>query len=397
MKVLSFSHFVQGPAASQYLADLGADVTKVEPPAGSWERRIGSAGIRLAGQSVTFLAVNRNKKSIAVDLKHPDAARVLRPLIERCDVVMENYRGGALEKLGLGYDAVRAVRPDIIYASATGWGSSGPMAGKPGVDLLVQARSGLVSVTGDGDGHVTAAGTPVVDHHGAALLAMGVLAAYVRRLATGQGTRVQSSLLGAGLDLQAESLALYYSGRRSRTDIRRPGALAAWFIDPPYGVYRLRDAHAAIALSGTMDDFAAALGSEELAAFDQRARRDRRAQYTRLLEQTLSAWTYQELVGRLEPLGFWIERVADYDDVRDDAQVAEEGLLMDMPVGDSHATVLNHPVRYDGRLPPLRTPPPRLGEHTRPLLRAAGFGDSEIDELISSGAVVAGDDGTARG
>lgn len=253
-----------------------------------------------------------------------------------------------------------------------------------------------MSVTGDGDGHATAAGTPVVDHHGAALLAMGVLAAYVRRLVTGQGTRVQSSLLAAGLDLQAESLALYYSGGKSRADIRRPGALATWFIDPPYGIYRLRDAHAAIALSGTMDDFAAALGSTELAAFDQRARRDHREQYTRILELTLAAWTYQELAARLEPLGFWIERVADYDDVREDAQVAEEGLLMDIPVGDARATVLSHPVRYDGALPPLRTPPPRLGEHTRPLLREAGFGVAEIDELIGSRVVIA-DDEAARG
>ena len=140
MRVLALSHFVQGPAASQYLADLGADVVKVEPPAGSWERRAGSAGIRVAGHSVTHLSVNRNKRSLAVDLKHPDAQAVLRPLIERADVLMENYRGGALDRLGFGYDAVRAIKPDIVYASATGWGSRGPMAGRPGVDLLVQAE-----------------------------------------------------------------------------------------------------------------------------------------------------------------------------------------------------------------------------------------------------------------
>ncbi|MFC5744264.1 CaiB/BaiF CoA transferase family protein [Actinomadura rugatobispora] len=396
MKVLSFSHFVQGPAASQYLADLGADVTKVEPFGGAWERRAGSAGIRLGDTSVTFLSVNRNKKSIAVDLKHPDALRVLRPLIGTCDVLMENYRGGALEKLGLGYEAVREIKPDIIYASATGWGSSGPMAGKPGVDLLVQARSGLISVTGDAREGATAAGTPVADHHGAALLAMGVLAAYVRKLATGRGTRVQSSLLGAGLDLQAESLALYYSGGKGQDDVRRPGSLAAWFIDPPYGVYRLLDAHAVIALSGAMDDFAAALGSAELAAFDQEARRTRREEYTALLARTLAGWTYRDLAERLEPRGFWIERVATYDDVRNDPQVAEEGLLMEMPVGDTHATVLNHPIRYDGRLPELRTPPPELGEHTRPALREAGFGDAEIDDLIASGVVASRENGAPR-
>lgn len=386
MRVLSFSHFVQGPAASQYLADLGADVIKVEPPGGSWERKVGSAGIRFEGRSVTFLSVNRNKRSIAVDLKHPDALAVLRPLIEQSDVMMENYRGGALDKLGLGYDAVRAIKPDIVYASASGWGSRGPMTGRPGVDLLVQARAGLISVTGDSP---TAAGTPVVDHHGAALLAMGVLAAYVRRLETGEGTRVESSLLGAGLDLQAESLALYYSGDRTQADVTRSKELACWSIDAPYGVYALKDASAVIAISGAMDDLGDALGSETLASFDQLARRERRDEYTTVLRRVLADWTYADLAAALEPRGFWIERVADYDDVAGDPQVVEEGFLLDLPVGDGHATVLNHPVRYDGELPALRRPPAELGEHTAEVLGDVGFSASEIAAFVSSGAVVA--------
>ncbi|MFF0341739.1 CaiB/BaiF CoA transferase family protein [Kribbella sp. NPDC004875] len=386
MRVLSFSHFVQGPAASQYLADLGADVVKVEPPSGSWERKVGSAGIRLADVSVTFLAVNRNKRSIAVDLKHPDAQAVLRPLIERADVVMENYRGGALEKLGFGYDAVRAIKPDIIYASATGWGSRGPMAARPGVDLLVQARTGMVSVTGESDRPV-AAGTPVVDHHGAALLAMGVLAAYVRKLTTGEGTRVESSLLGAGMDLQAESLALYLSGRKTPADVQRPHELACWSIDAPYGVYELKDGYAVIALSGTMDDFADALGSDALAGFDQLDRRRRRTEFTEILADLLRGWTYQQLDETLTPRGFWIERVAGYDDVRQDPQIAAEGLLGQIPVQGEVATVVNHPIRYDGELPGLRTAPAELGAHTRSVLAEAGFSLAEIDAFVSSGAV----------
>ncbi|MFF5234578.1 CaiB/BaiF CoA transferase family protein [Dactylosporangium sp. NPDC000521] len=385
MRVLSFSHFVQGPSASQYLADLGADVVKVEPPSGSWERRVGSAGIRLDGRSVTFLAVNRNKRSVVVDLKHPDAMTVLRPLIEWADVLIENYRGGALEKLGLGYDAVRAIRPDIIYASATGWGSRGPMSGRPGVDLLVQARSGLISVTGD------AAGTPVVDQHGAALLAMGVLAAYARKLTTGKGARVESSLLAAGLDLQAESLALYFSGRKSQADITRAPELACWSIDAPYGVYRLKDACVAIAVSGTMDDFGAALGSEELAAFDQDERRRRRDEYAGILGRVLAGWTYQQLADVLEPRGFWIERVATYDDVRSDPQVRDEQLLMELPAGAARATVLAHPVRYDGELPALRAAPPELGEHTRDMLCEVGFSAADVDAFAASGVVRAGE------
>jgi crotonobetainyl-CoA:carnitine CoA-transferase CaiB-like acyl-CoA transferase len=156
-------------------------------------------------------------------------------------------------------------------------------------------------------------------------------------------------------------------------------------------VYELKDGYAVIALSGTMDDFAEAIGSEALAAFDHLDRRRRRAEFTTILAELLRGWTYQQLDETLTPRGFWIERVAGYDDVRQDPQVVAEGLLGQIPVRGETATVLNHPVRYDGELPGLRTPPAELGEHTRSVLGEVGFSTAEIDAFISSGAVVAGD------
>ena len=212
MRVISFCHYLQGPAAAQYLADMGADVIKVEPTFGAYERHWSGANAFVDGISAFYLAANRNKRSLAVDLKHPDGKAVMLRLLEGADVVMENFRPGVMDRLGLGYEQVRAVNPDIIYASATGYGPSGPMVDRPGQDLLIQALSGLIAATGNE--RPTAIGFAAADQHGAALLAMGILGAYVRRLQTGQGTRIDANLLNAGLDLQTEPLTLYYSGAR---------------------------------------------------------------------------------------------------------------------------------------------------------------------------------------
>jgi crotonobetainyl-CoA:carnitine CoA-transferase CaiB-like acyl-CoA transferase len=336
------------------------------------------------GTSVTFLAVNRNSRAIAVDLKHPLAGQVLAPVIAGCDVVLENYRASALDKLGFGYEAVRAIRPDIVYASATGWGSSGPMARRPGVDVLVQARTGMIAATG---GTPTAAGTPVIDHHGAALLALGVLAALVHRERTGLGTRVESSLLGAGLDLQAESLALFYAGRKQPGDLRRDDRLASWFIDAPYGVYELSDEHAVIALSGDMAGFAATIGSPALLALGDAGRLTDRDAFTAALGAALRDWTWERLDATLGPRGFWYERVADYTDVRTDPQIAAEGLLAETEYGGEPVTLVRHPVRYDGRLPDVRRDPPELGQHTREVLAEAGIDETDIDAYLAAGVV----------
>ncbi len=204
MKVLGFTHFVQGPAASQYLADMGAEVIKIEPIGGAFERGYSANSVMVGDLSATFMSVNRNKRSISVDLKSEEGRKVVESLVKRADVVIENYRLGVLERLGFGYEAVRTIKPDIIYASASGWGSSGPLAKAPGQDLLVQARCGLVAVTGNLDSGPTVPGVAIVDQHAASLLAMAISAAYAKKLQTGEGTRIESNLFSAGLDLQAE-------------------------------------------------------------------------------------------------------------------------------------------------------------------------------------------------
>ncbi|WP_102960582.1 CaiB/BaiF CoA transferase family protein [Mangrovicella endophytica] len=384
MRVLSFCHYLQGPAAAQYLADMGADVIKIEPSRGAFERHWSGASTFVGEVSAFFLSANRNKRSVAIDLKHPDSRKVLTRLIASADVVLENYRPGVMDRLGLGYDAIRAIKPDIIYASASGYGADGPLRERPGQDLLIQARSGLVAASG---ATPTVVGCAAVDQHGAALLAMGIAAAYAGKLTTGEGTRIEGSLFSAGIDLQTESLTLYYSGKRTRERFDRDPHLGTWFHEAPYGVYALTDASVAISLN-PMRRMADALQDDRLAAvadLDPYAERDRIAT---VLAEILSELSFADVERKFEPHGVWYERVADYDDLLHDPQVVHSGVFQTIPVGGAEAIIVNHPLRYDGHVPALRRLPPDVGEHGREILTELGFASDELARLAEAGAIV---------
>lgn len=387
MKVVSFTHFVQGPAAGQYLADMGAEVIKVEPLDGAFERSYGPANVFLDGISATYASVNRNVRSLAVDLKSPQAADVIRQLIATADVVLENYRGGVLERLGFGYEAVKAIKPDIIYASASGWGGGGPLRDAPGQDLLVQARSGLISVTGDMQTTPAVPGVPIIDVHGAALMSMAICAAYIRKLTTGEGTRIESNLLSAALDLQGEAISGYFSGNLGQDWVRRDGRLASWFLPAPYGVFRLKDCHAVVSLGGQVNDFAKAVGDPELIALAEDRMANRDAIMVRFGE-ILRTWDYARLAATFAPLQMWFAKVQTYDDLRGDPQVQHNRSIGEIPISTGQAfSVLNHPVSYDGDVPKLRTFAETAGAHSRAILAAIGIAEAEIDRLEAAGVI----------
>lgn len=384
MKVICFTHFVQGPAAGQYLADMGAEVIKIEPLGGAFERSYGPADVFVDGISATYASVNRNVRSVAVDLKAPGARDVIARLIETADVVLENYRGGVLDRLGFGYDAVKRIRPDIIYASASGWGGGGPMKDAPGQDLLIQARCGLISVTGDMASVPAVPGVPIADVHGAALMAMSICAAFIRKLTTGEGTRIESNLLSAGLDLQGEALSGYFSGKLSQDWIKRDGRLASWFLPAPYGVFRLLDCNAVISLGGNVDGFAAAIGDDELIALSADRMKNRDA-IMRRLGDLLADWTYERLDQALAPLQMWYGRVQTYDDLLTDPQIAQNGSIGTIPISTGEEfQVLNHPVTYDGAIPALRHFAETPGADTRNILQDIGFTSEDIDGLVAA-------------
>src|SRR4051794_12162327 len=187
IRVLSFNHFLMGPVGVQFLADLGADVIAVEPPQGAFQRKWGGANKTIDGQTMLLLSGNRNKRSLALDLKHPEGIAIAKKLIATVDVIAENFRPGVLDKLGLGYEAARQIKPDIIYAAASGYGPDGPYVNRPGQDLIIQALSGLATITGTRELGPRAVGVSAADHHGAAIFAAGILAALFGRERTGKG------------------------------------------------------------------------------------------------------------------------------------------------------------------------------------------------------------------
>ncbi|MET0702156.1 MAG: CaiB/BaiF CoA-transferase family protein [Mycobacterium sp.] len=383
VKVLAFTHWLQGPAACQYLADLGADVVKVEPMQGSAERTVMGPGPGPDQASALFVAGNRNTRSICVDLKSPNGKAVVHRLVRTYDVVIENYRPGVLDKLGVGYDALKQHNDALIYASATGYGSRGPWASMPGQDLLAQSLSGLSASSG---ARPTPAGAAVIDQHSATLLALSVLAAVVRRSTSGEGTQIEASLLNAALDLQMEALTFFMNSESKWSEVgERNANLGTWYHQAPYGVYQTLDGWLTVSIA-PLATLCAALPElgDDIAALDPRTNRDDIAARVALVMRGL---TINDAGQRLTNAGVWHAPVLDYDQMLASEQVKHNGIIGE--VGDDrwNAAVVHHPVMYDGALPAVRTPPPHCGQNTREVLLQTGFSDDELETLLAAGAV----------
>ena len=292
--------------------------------------------------------------------------------------------------MGLGYEHLKTLKPDIIYASATGFGPSGPMVARPGQDLLIQAYSGLVAVTGHLDQRPTPVGHAAVDQHGAAILALGIVGAYVKKLRTGRGTRVEASLLNAGLDLQTEPLTIYLTRQLQSPDGRklmsRNENLATWFHEAPYGIYRCADAWVALSLNDTAK-LARALGSERLAALAGRDRYEHRDALAEAVAADLAGRDFADLAAGFDREAVWYQRVHEYDDLKEDPQIRHNEVFREVPVGRGRAVLVNHPNRYDGEVPPLRHLALGIGADSRAVLAELGYGAGEIEALLASGAV----------
>lgn len=386
IRVLSFNHFLMGPLGVQFLADLGADVIAVEPLEGAFQRKWGGANKQVDGQSMLLLTGNRNKRSLTLDLKKPEAVEVARRLIATSDVIAENFRPGVLDKLGLGYEDAKKIKPDIIFAAASGFGADGPYVNRPGQDLLIQALSGLAAITGTRTDGPRAVGVSAADHHGAALFAAGILAALVRKGRTGQGCRVDVNLLGAAIDLQMESLVCYLNGQPP-DDVRQPYPIAGWYFGAPYGIYATQDGHVAISL-GSLDVVAEALNLPPDRRVPDQEAYTRREEASAAIAANLAKRTTAETSSLLEARSIWHAPVNAYADVVKDPQIVHNRSFQVVTgATGSPITLVNHPVRYDGKVPEIRLPPQKLGAQTEEIMRELGYDAQQLKDLSKKGAV----------
>ena len=366
IRVLDFSQMMLGPYATQLLGDLGADVIKIERPgAGEWERGLEMMGDLVAGESAAFLAMNRNKRSVAVDLKEPAVRDALLTLAATCDVVVENFRPGVMARLGLGYEDLRAVRPDIIYCSGSGWGQDTPAArdNRPGQDLLIQAASGLAYHTGrDGD-PPTFAGTSIVDAGTSLTLAAGVLAALVARERQGIGQWVQVDLFSTAIALQCQEISAIVN---QRSAVRRSVAgIASPWLSAPAGMYRTADGWLAVAMA-PLERVAELTGEAALATLDAWVDRD---EVKERLDAVFVRRTTEEWLSVLLPGGLWAARARTTAEAVDELRA--EGSPMVTTVQHPAAgaiELIGCPITLSATPWRLRLPPPRVGEHTEEVL-----------------------------
>jgi len=378
VRIVAFTQFLLGPAACQYLADMAADVIKIEPPGrGAWERSWAGAETFLGGVSAFFLLANRNVRSVTLNLKSERGVDIAKRLVKTADVVVENFRPGVMDRVGLGYENLRKINPRIVYASGSGYGSDGPYSHLPGQDLLIQAISGLGANTGtEGEGPTVSAAA-VVDQHSASLLAMGILGALVHRARTGEGQRVELVMMQAALDLQTEPVVYHLNG----TKIKRPkNRVADTFHSVPYGFYATSDGHLAISMA-PIKAISEVLGSPaELAPYeDPSIAFTKRDEIRAALDRYFRRRPTAEWVELLRAHDVWCAPVNSLKETFEDVAVQHIApvLEFDHPRA-GHVRVLKHPVRYSSGEATLRRTPPELGEHTEEVLTELGCTAEEI-------------------
>jgi crotonobetainyl-CoA:carnitine CoA-transferase CaiB-like acyl-CoA transferase len=391
VKVIELSHIMAGPACGMMLADLGADVVKVEKfPDGDDSRRM--VPPKVDSESAAFMILNRNKRGTAINLKSDAGRSLLRRMLRTADVLIENFRPGTMERLGFGYESLRAANPGLIYCQLTGFGATGPYADRAGFDLIAQGMSGIMSLTGEGPGRPPVkVGVPLTDMTAGVLGAVAILAAYAHRLKTGQGQKVETSLLEAGILHTAWQSAIYFATGKS------PGPLgSAHPLSAPYQAIQTADGWINIGAANQANwlRLIEIIGLPRLAEDerfrDNAARMHNLPALIELLTARFRERPTSEWLALLEAAGVPAGPVLTIEQMVEDPQVQARDMVVEVQHKTAGRTrALGTPVKFSATPTRVSRAAPLLGEHTREILAEYGMAPTEIDKLIHDGDVLA--------
>ncbi len=377
IRILDFTHVLSGPFGSALLGDLGADIIKIESPVGDSTRY--ATPPSQEGESSYFFCVNRNKRSMVLDLKKPEAVETVKKMVKSCDVVMENFRPGVMDRLGLGYDELTRIKPDLVYASMNAFGRTGPYKDRPGYELIIQALTGLINITSPKDGPAAKIQIQIVDLCTGMFLAFVTLAALYHRLNTGKGQQVYTSLLECTLAMTANLSAIYFMSGKVPTGMGSKNPQLT-----PSQVFRTRDS--AIATVGRWERLCKALGKEEWITHPEWSRNSYRVEHMDEMERMVEAVTTTKTTAE------WLKLLAEHDMPANSVNTMEEALQDPAVLATNMIKTLQHskagtiqimdkPWQMTQSPSEIRYPPPAHGEHSSEILADFGFSAAEIDTL----------------
>ncbi len=380
LRVADFTQLVQGPNATQLLADMGADVIKIEPRHGDWQRNWSIHDCYLNGESLSFLAFNRGKRSIVLNLKDNTGKQAALDIIQSCDVLVENFRPGVMDRLGLGYQRLAELYPRLIYCASCGWGQDGPYKTRPGQDLLAQAVAGVLMLNGRKDDPPLPTGVGIADLTASFHIVIGILAALYERNRSGKGQRVDVNLLNSVLSLATQEATLFLNSRwepeRSAAGIGHP------CVGAPMGVYKTADGYIVVAMM-PLGKIAELVGISGFEGNESRNALENRDDIKRRLEPGFARKTTDELMSVFMEADMWAAPVNTFPAMENDPQVVHNRTIagFDHP-NVPHFRTIGPPVAFS-RTPTSIRRPPLLGEHTCEVLKELGYSAEQLQAFMA--------------